>query len=77
MPNFVECFGKIIYARRRKLRLSQEELSINSGIDRSFISSLEKGKRNPSLLTILKIADGLKTSSSKLMKEAEECTKGM
>jgi transcriptional regulator with XRE-family HTH domain len=39
--------------------LSQEELSELVGVDRTYISDLERGLRNPSLKTLAKIADAL------------------
>ncbi len=48
------------------LRLSQEELAERCGFDRTYISMLERGKRNPSLLNLLKLARGLETSVSQL-----------
>ncbi len=58
--------GKAIKARRSMLRLSQEELAERCGFDRTYISMLERGKRNPSLLNLLKLARGLETSVSQL-----------
>ncbi|MDR2491002.1 MAG: helix-turn-helix transcriptional regulator [Spirochaetaceae bacterium] len=47
----------------RKLRMekgvSQLELSHKSGLSQSFLANLEKGKKLPSVLTLIKIADAL------------------
>lgn len=58
--------GAVIKARREVLALSQEKLAERCGFDRTYISMLERGKRNPSLLNLLKLADGLQTSVSQL-----------
>lgn len=58
--------GRAIRSRREHLGLSQEKLAEQCGFDRTYISMLERGKRNPSLLNLLKLAKGLKTSVSKL-----------
>ncbi len=58
--------GKAIRARRQKLKISQEELAERCGFDRTYISMLERGKRNPSLLNLLRLVKGLETSVSKL-----------
>lgn len=58
--------AKAIRDRREELGLSQERLAEECGFDRTYISMLERGTRNPSFLNLLKIADGLKTSVSKL-----------
>lgn len=58
--------GGAIKARRSKLGLSQEALAERCGFDRTYISMLERGRRNPALLNLLKLAEGLETSVSKL-----------
>ena len=58
--------GGVIRSRRELLGLSQEKLAEQCGFDRTYISMLERGKRNPSLANLLKLASGLKTSVSKL-----------
>jgi len=40
-------------------RWSQEELAERAGVDRTYISDLERGLRNPSLKTLARIADAL------------------
>jgi len=52
---------KIKIIRIRK-GVSQMELSLRSNLSQSFIANLEKGKKQPSVLTLLKIADALEVS---------------
>jgi transcriptional regulator with XRE-family HTH domain len=66
MPQSLLPLGGAIKAQREKLLLSQEKLAQRCGFDRTYISMLERGKRNPSLLNLLKLAKGLQTSVSKL-----------
>jgi transcriptional regulator with XRE-family HTH domain len=49
-------FGKAIRRRRRELDLSQEQLAELSELHRTYISSIERGQRNPSLENIEKLA---------------------
>jgi transcriptional regulator with XRE-family HTH domain len=60
----------------RKLRLSsgltQEQLGFESGLRRTFISSLELAENEPSLQTIQKLALALNLPLSKLMLEVEK-----
>lgn len=49
-------FGRALNAARRKHNLSQRELMEASGIDRSFISRLESGQREPTRETIAALA---------------------
>jgi transcriptional regulator with XRE-family HTH domain len=62
-----ELFGNLIKNLRNKQSLSQEGLSDKTGLDRTYISLLERGKKNPSLLTILKICKALGILPSELM----------
>jgi transcriptional regulator with XRE-family HTH domain len=66
MPKYLISLGQAIRARREKLKISQEELAERCGFDRTYISMLERGKRNPSLLNLLRLVKGLETSVSKL-----------
>jgi transcriptional regulator with XRE-family HTH domain len=47
---------------RTQKGISQMELSLRSELSQSFLANLEKGKKAPSVLTILKIADGLEVN---------------
>ncbi len=66
MVNLLIPLGQAIRAQREQLGLSQEKLAEKCGFDRTYISMLERGKRNPSLINLLKLAKGLNTSVSKL-----------
>ncbi len=56
---------RIAYLRRRK-GMSQLDLSIETGISKSYISDLENGRRNPSVLLLQRIASSLGVSLEKL-----------
>ena len=64
--------AKAIRERRDELGLSQEALAENCGVDRTYISMLERGTRNPSFLNMLKIASGLQTSVSALTRAYDD-----
>jgi transcriptional regulator with XRE-family HTH domain len=54
--------------RARKARdLSQEALALEAEIDRTYISGIERAKRNPSLTLIVKLAERLKTTPAALL----------
>jgi transcriptional regulator with XRE-family HTH domain len=65
-------FGRSLRAFRIQSKISQERLSQESGLDRSYISLLERGLRQPSLTTILQIAKALNTSAVNLISKVEE-----
>ncbi len=59
-----EKVGKRIKELRNKLGISQEELGFRSGVHRTYIASLEVGKRNVSISTLEKIVAALNISLS-------------
>jgi transcriptional regulator with XRE-family HTH domain len=64
-------FGNVIKQLRTEKGLSQEKLSFESGLDRSYISQIECGFRQPSLVTIFQLAKALQTSPSNIMQSVE------
>lgn len=60
-------FGAALREARRKAKLSQEMLALESGVDRTFVSMLERGVRQPALATMFALCDGLATSPSALI----------
>ncbi len=63
--------GIAIKELRNDLGLSQEKFALSIGMDRTYLASVEAGKRNLSLANIEKIADGLNKSISDLFILAE------
>lgn len=59
-------FGKRLREKRNELGLSQEAFAAKCGLDRTYISGIERGRRNVSLLNIEAIAKALSTSVSEL-----------
>lgn len=59
-----EKVGNRIKELRSKLDISQEELGFRSGVHRTYIASLEVGKRNISIATLEKIVNALEVSFS-------------
>ncbi|MBJ6727377.1 response regulator [Geomesophilobacter sediminis] len=66
-----EAFGVVIRRLRRDHGFSQEKLSVYSGLDRTFISNIEGGKQQPSLVSIFAFANALKISVSAILREVE------
>lgn len=64
--NALRRFGKNIRIRREALGLSQEALAEKADLDPTYISGIERGVRNPSLLSIVRIAKALGMNSGSL-----------
>lgn len=60
-------FGKKLKEVRLKNNLSQGDISRILGVHRSYISGLERGIRNPSLLTVQKVAKALGVNAKELL----------
>jgi transcriptional regulator with XRE-family HTH domain len=59
-------FGDAIRTIRRQQNVSQESLALKCGLDRTYISGIERGVRNPSLTNIFKIAAALEIAPGEL-----------
>ena len=68
MINIQKKFGEKLKEIRTQKGLSQEKLAFKSGLHRTYISDIERGYRNVSLINIEKIAKALGVSSSELLK---------
>lgn len=66
-----EAFGVVIRRLRKDRRLSQEDLSSSSSLGRAFISQLERGKQQPTLITIFELANALSVPASRILVEIE------
>ena len=63
--------GEAIRVRRAKLGLSQEDVGFEAEVDRTYMTGLEAGARNPTFETLLRVARALGVGPSRLMADAE------
>lgn len=68
-------FGLVIRQRRTAMRMSQEKFAFESEYDRTYLSGIERGVRNPTLATIARLAAALGTEPSSLLRSAEALAK--
>ena len=66
------CLGHRIAFIRGKKNISQLSLSLKAGVSKSYLSDLENGRRNPSVLVLNRIASVLKTPLSSLFEKEED-----
>lgn len=64
-------FGRALRKIRKEKKLTQDELSLYSRVDRSYISELENGEKAPTLLTITALARALHVKASVLIEGYE------
>lgn len=65
--NELKILGQTIRSKRENRGLTQLEVAKRSNMDRNYIGMLERGERNPSYLSLLKIANGLDMTVSQLI----------
>ena len=63
----LERLGSRVRELRQALGLSQETFAGKCGLDRTYISGIERGKRNVSMLNIERIAKALNITIAELM----------
>lgn len=58
------------FARLRKARgLTQEEVEARSGVSQQYLSSLERGRRNPTVITLYELAQALDVTVADLVRK--------
>ncbi len=60
-------FGKVLRQLREEAGLTQEQLGFEAELRRTYVSILELGQQQPSLTTIIKLAEALNCSPGKLI----------
>jgi transcriptional regulator with XRE-family HTH domain len=65
-------FGEVLQELRRETGVTQETLALNSELDRTYISLLERGLRKPTIATLFKMAPTLQKSPSEIIAIVEK-----
>jgi transcriptional regulator with XRE-family HTH domain len=68
---FLQQIGNKIKDIRSERGLSQEQLSFDADLDRTYIGSVERGERNISIINLNKIANALNFQISEFFKNQE------
>jgi transcriptional regulator with XRE-family HTH domain len=64
--------GRNLARIRRQKRLTQEQLSEISGFSQQYLSGLERGARNPTVVTLYELAQALGVSHVELVRPARK-----
>lgn len=70
--NLAASLGPALKRHRELLRLSQEELAHRAGLDRTYISGMERGRRNPTVGVLQRVANALGVDLDVLFATARE-----
>lgn len=65
-------FGQVLREQRISRDLSQEELALAADVDRTFVSQMERGIRQPTITTLMKLASALGIQPSTLVVRMEK-----
>jgi transcriptional regulator with XRE-family HTH domain len=69
MRDWRAIFGRNVRRVRQQKGLTQEQVAFEAEIDLTYMGGIERGKRNPSLLVMARIAEALSVSLTKLLAE--------
>jgi transcriptional regulator with XRE-family HTH domain len=69
MRDWRAIFGRNVRKYRQQKKLTQEQLAFEAEIDLTYMGGIERGRRNPSLLVMARIADSLGVQLPKLLSE--------
>ncbi len=69
MRDWRAILGKNVRRLRQQRKLTQEQLAFEAEIDLTYMGGIERGRRNPSLLVMARIADALSVPLTRLLTE--------
>jgi transcriptional regulator with XRE-family HTH domain len=67
-----KAFGLALREIRKSKEISQEQLALDSGLDRTYVSLIERGINSPSIRTVVRMAKILNVPPSKIVRRMEE-----
>jgi len=62
-------FGTLLKELREERGLSQSQLALESELDQTFVSLLERGRRQPTLITLFALCDALKVEPESVVRQ--------
>jgi transcriptional regulator with XRE-family HTH domain len=70
--NISAIFGQVLREQRNSRGISQEDLALSANVDRTFVSQMERGIRQPSITTLIKLSGALGVQPSVLVQKVEK-----
>ena len=72
VPDLPEAFGEVLSNYRKRKGWSQMTLAMKAGLHLNAVSNLERGKRSPSLYTVMVLSRALEVPAAKLIAAVEK-----
>ena len=72
---YLAALGQAVRRHREGLGLSQEQFAFEVELDRTYVSGIERGVRNPTVGTLLRLTKALGVTPGTLLKSAERAEK--
>ena len=73
--SYLAALGRALRRHRERVGLSQEQFAFEAELDRTYVSGIERGVRNPTVGTLLRLTQALGVTPSALLKAAEKSAK--
>ena len=71
-----QLLGARVRSLRKRMGWAQERLALESGLDRTYVGSVERGERNIALINICRLAEALGVEPSELLRFAPREERG-
>lgn len=65
-------FGSVLREVRKRSGLTQEQLALAADIDRTFVSLIERGERQPTIRVLFRLAVAMHVSAAQLIQMTED-----
>ena len=69
--NVAKAFGRLLRELRANADLTQEELADGANIERTYVSFLERGLRQPSIRVLIALSKALRVPAHEIVRELE------
>lgn len=69
MQDWRSIVGRNVRRIRQQRQMTQEKLAFEADLDLTYVGGIERGKRNPSLLAMARIAEALSVPLTKLLSD--------
>lgn len=69
----IDAFAHTLKQIRMEKNVSQQKLALDANLDRTYISLLERGLRQPTITTLFQLAEALEVSVEELIQKTRQC----